>query len=265
MANLDEILSNKPKVEAPVEKPEPKPEPEVKPEVEAKPRDETGKFVKGEKATETPPVKESKTEKPDDTPESGLKAGITAERRKRQEAERRAQDLEARLAAINQPKPQIPDVLENPQGYAKHLKDEVQAQILNERVNLSVDLSRDRHDDFDDVMGENMANWTDALQKEPGLYSWATAQRNPGEWAYQHLKREKFLEKVGNDPDAWTKQRETEIRTQVEAEIKQKLEQAAANRPPVPTPSLASASSGGRISEPTWSGPSSLDQILKRK
>lgn len=251
---LDEMLGGEaPKVETPVEKPEQQeetkpPEVEVKPEGETKterPRDESGKFAKGVQA-ESPSVKPSKKSEPDD-PETGLKAGITAERKKRQAVETRLRELEQQLAK-QQPQ-QVPDVLGDPQGYAQHVRSEVETALLDERVNLSVDFARDRHEDFADVMGAEMENWTEAVAADPTLYQRAISQRNPGEWAYQHLKREKMLSEIG-DPENWKKQQLEALRKELEPTIRKELE-AKLPQHVAPPPSLASVNSGGRVNSDT--------------
>lgn len=248
---LDEMLDGKAEVPAtPTEKPEQetevKPtEVEAKPEGEAKterPRDETGKFAKGEKQSESPSEKPSKRE-PDD-PETGLKAGITAERKKRQAVETRLRELEGQLQKMQQPA-QVPDVVGDPQGYAQHVRSEVETAMLDERVNLSVDFARDRHNDFNEVMGEGMELWTEALAADPTLYQRAIGQRNPGEWAYQHLKREKTFSEIG-DPENWKKAQLEALRKELEPTIRKEFEAKLPNHV-VPPPSLASVASGGRI------------------
>lgn len=258
---LDEVLG---RVEAPAEKPEaPAAEPEQKaePEVEAKPekpRDESGKFKKGEEVAETPTAK-SKETKPDD-PETGLKAGITAERKKRQEAERRAAEYHQQLEALRTPT-KTPDVLEDPDGYRKHIESGVQAQLENQRVDMSAEMARAAHTDFDEVLAE----WAPLMQENPALYQQALKAKLPAEWAYQYVKRERFLKEVGDNPDSWrTSQREAiekELREKLEAEFKAR--ESSTPQHPVPPPSLASASSGGRItSGPSYAGRKPFEKIF---
>ncbi len=253
---LDEMLGGEAEATVtPVEKPEQEtevkpPEVEAKPEGEAKPqerpRDESGKFAKGEKEPESPSGKPSKKSESDD-PEAGLKAGITAERKKRQAVETRLRELEQQLAKAQPQK--VPDVLGDPQGYAQHVKSEVETALLDERINLSVDFARDRHEDFADVMGAEMETWTEAVAADPTLYQRAVAQRNPGEWAYQHLKREKMLSEIG-DPENWKKQQLDALRKELEPTIRKELE-AKLPQPIVPPPSLASVASGGVVNSGT--------------
>lgn len=272
MRSLEDVLGKKEPEKAP-EQPAAVKEETPATEVEAKsdkPRDDSGKFKKVEAKEETPKVetevpaettaaKPAKPETAPNDPETGLKAGITAERKKRQEAERRYQELERKLHEMQQPK--APDALTDPQGYAAHIR----SAALDERVNNSVDLAREAFADFDEVMGAGMETWGAAVAKDPTLFERAMTQRNPGKWAYQHMKRAKVLEEVGDDPNAWKEAQKASLRAEIEAELKGKLELEAKNRQPVPSPSLASASSGGRATAPIWSGPKPLNEVLKRR
>lgn len=271
MAELSEYLKGDkpPQLEAPQQEAAPQVEVEQQTEPAPKPdrpRDETGKFVKGEDKPATaspdavPPT--AKVESKAKPPEvSGLEAGIAAERNKRQEAERRAAEYEARLRDLetraNPPAPP-PDPVSDPQGFAQTLEQKMQEALLNQRVNLSASIAKGRFSDYDEVMGE----WPALIQQNPALYVQAVQQEMPAEWAYQYVKRQQLLKEMGDDPSAY--------RTRLEAEIRQKLEAEYQQRTPVapvipaPPPSLASARSNGRMSEAVWSGPPPLSSAFKR-
>jgi|SRR5689334_4456670 len=257
--SLDAVLKGEaPKPEAPTEPkaevaepgleaeaPKAETPPEQKPD---KARDESGKFVKGEPAAKpeagTPPAKPAAKIEPSD-PESGLKAGITAERKKRQDAERRAAGLQQRLEALQTPR-QTPDVLADPEGFRKSITADIEAQRINDRVNLSAAMARELYPDFDEVMDE----WAGIMQADPLIYQQAIKQDFPAKWAYQHVKRERFLKEVGDNPDNWRKAERERLRAELEPELKKQLE-ASTPKQPVPPPSLASASSGGRVQSDT--------------
>lgn len=239
----------------------PPPEPATEPAKETRPRDESGRFAKGEepkpeaaeaKSVTPAPKEEVKTELPE---VSGLKAGIAAERKQRQELERRLAELMAQQQAKPEPRP---DVIADPEGYATSIEQKMQAALVNQQVNISYAIAKRQHDDFDQVMAE----WPAMMQADPSLYQKAIQQEMPAEWAYQQVKRSQFLREVGDDPSSY--------RQKLEAELRQKLEAEYAAKTPVvpsiptPPPSLAGARSNGRMSDPIWNGPPSLSQILKR-
>lgn len=237
--SMDEVLSGKPaEPAAPVAE---KPEAEAKPEAEQKPekpRDEAGKFKKGD---DEPPAGKPVTKDEPSNSETGLKAGITAERKKRQEAERQLAQNRAELEALRNPK-KAPDVLEDPEGYRRTVNEDIDAKLENQRVNMSAAMARKGHADFDEVMAE----WPELMQADPTLYQRAVKQELPAEWAYQYIKRERFLKEVGDDPENWRKAERERMRSELEPELKKQLESALPIHV-VPPPSLASATSGGRV------------------
>lgn len=239
-------------VEAPAETQETTPE---------RPRDEQGRFAKGEEkpaveAESAPPAPEKpKVTKPPEV--SGLEAGIAAERNKRQEAERKAFDLEARLRALEtkaNPPPPPPDPVADPQGFTNSFQQQLQMMAINQKVDTSAMLARAKYEDFDQVLAE----WNGLIQKDQSLYFQAIQQPHPADWAYQHVKRQQLLSEVGSDPSAYKQRVIAEARAQWEAEQQQRPAS-----PPPPPPSLASTRSNGRVSEPVWNGPPSLSTLFK--
>lgn len=238
-------------------------------ETDSRQRDEQGKFVAAEKSepeqkAETPkqeslPLEakgEDVTAPPADKTEvkqheepselRGIKSAHMAEKQKRKEAEKRLREYEAKLQELQ--RPQAPDPSRDPNGYAEHY----QNQLIDERVNLSHEVAREKFEDYEDVM----KGWDAACQADPSLYQRAITQKLPAEWAYQQLKRMKYLETIG-DPEEWMKTQ----RAQIEAELAAKY----AKPVEVPQPSLANATGAGRVANaPAYSGPTPLKQIFRR-
>lgn len=262
MSDLDAFLAGNNPAE-PVENAAPavEAEPVTAPEPEApkqdRQRDEQGRFAKGEKEEETPPV--PKETKPEKAPETGLQAGISAERKKRQDAERRALELEQRLQALEAAKnaAPMPDPQADPQGYTQAIQQQQYGMVLNQNLNFSEMLARDKHGD--DVVEEAQQAFLEAVKVDPTLYQQLHTQRNPYGWLMKWHKQRQFMSEVGDDPSAYRQKLEAEIRAQLEAELQQKRPQA-----PTPPPSLASVRSNGRVSEPVWSGPPPLNSIFGR-
>lgn len=218
-------------------------------------RDDKGRFAKGEEATpepekveakpaETPAAPEKRKPDPEFVP---LKA-VQEERRKRQELERRLQELETQR---NPP----PNLQEDPNGYQAHLQQTLQSSLLNERLNLSEAMVREKHGDG--AVEEAQELFAQAAQQDPSLANKLYSEKNPYGWLMKWAKSQKLTREMGDDPDQWISQKEAEIRARIEQEYAQKARQ------PAPPPSLASA--GGRMeTQQSWQGPKPFDSIFKR-
>lgn len=272
MADLSEYLKGEkpPQLEVPTaEVPQQEAQASPEPAKDDRPRDETGRFVKGEdkaaakveaepKEAAPPAAKVEPKAKPPEV--SGLEAGIAAERRQRQAAEKRAMELEARMREIEQranPPAPPPDVAQDPQGFATHVQATQQAVVMNERLNVSEMLARDKHGD--EAVEAAQQAFIETAQADPTLWQQLHTQRNPYGWLMKWQQQRQFMSEVGDDPAAYRQKLEAEIRAKVESEFAQQ-------RQPVvtPPPSLASARSNGRMSEPVWSGPPPLSSAFKR-
>lgn len=245
-----------------------------------KPRNEKGQFTKGEEPVEQPSqVPESEEpetpageqddseetpEEPEEEPEkdqpkepkekpsdesAGLRAGIAAERKKRQEIERQ-------LAALRQQQeqPKAPDLYENPEGYQQHIQQTLQSALIDERVNLSAAFARKQYTDYDEVM----EHWGEMVSQDPTLYQHAIQQELPADWAYNQVKRQLLLAEI-DDPTTYKERLRAEMRAELEAELRAQKPQPK----PTPPPSLASAPGGGTKSEPTFSGPTPLHDLFR--
>lgn len=266
------------------------------PEASGQPRDEQGRFTTtGEPAAAEPPVaapdtppvsneNEGAPAEPASDPEPAHvpTAALTDERRKRQAAEARVQELEQRLAQGQTPQqpqqpaqpqaqpqsqaPALPDMFEDPQGYTAALIQQVEQRMLSQKLDTSEAMARQRHADFD----EKMQAFRQAIQRRPDLAQQMLGELDPAGFAYK--VGSDFLEpnQLGN-LDAYKAQ----IRAEIEAELRAQTQaapaapaapaQAAPAAPVIPT-SLADAPSArapGSAGAPD-AGPPSLSQILSR-
>jgi hypothetical protein len=247
---IDSILNgNEPAVEAPVETAAETPTPEVasEPEVETEgpARGPDGKFIAKGETTDAEPA--SKTDY-DPGP-------VIAERKRRQEAERRAEDAEQRLQqALNPPQPAI-DMFEDPEGrlnqFGGQLRQQtVQEASFNSLLNTSEMLCRDKFDDFDDAKAKFMA----LAESNPVLAQQALGDAHPWRKAYQIVKNHEKMEALGaTDAQSLEAKLREQIRAELEAE--QKAQPAAV----IPN-SLATAQSGMVATTP--GAPPSLADIL---
>lgn len=236
---------------------DPAPVPEEKPE---RTRDEAGKFAKGEEAKPEP---EKAPEKPAETPSAQKEPkpkpetehvpvkALTEERRKRQE-------LERRLAELERGQQQLPHPAQQPAEYNAYLQQQIQSMTINERMNTSELVTRDKHGD--EAVDSALAMFEEAVQTDPSLQSKVLTERNPYGWLVKWAKTQEMVRQIGDDPDSY--------RAKIEQELRAKWEQERAKAAPTPTatppPSLASAPSAA-VNSQEWVGPQSLNNILKRK
>ena len=268
--SLDTILDEKPPVETVVEKPE-KVESdnanirhqEKEELAQGRVRDETGKFVKKEEVkTEAKEVKETKEpEKKEikETPrqefsdkERALLAALQDERRKRQELERK-QEVK---------KPEKP-FWEEPEAHFKAIEEQhkswEQKQAERETINLlrvSELMSRKEHSDFDQMID----HFGRMVQEIPGLHAQWLQAPDPAEFAYKTAKQHRDLQEAGNI-DTLRENIRKEERLKVEQELKAKEEKLKKEREDLP-PTLSDAR-GTKQQKTVWSGPTTLDDVLK--
>lgn len=244
--SLDNILTgdDEPVIEEVAEVTETVEEP-VKPEPV---RDDKGRFApKGEDGASPAPQTE---------PELDHKA-VLGERRRRQEAEARLREYEARLAAIEQQQaPPTPEFWEDPQSFMDQRFSKLGEELFQrweqrqqaQRIDASEAEARSKYGDYDDALEA----FTRAVQINPQLGYQMAQSHNPGEFAYNKGKAALALNEVGSIDEMRAR-----IRAEVEAELK-------AQRPAPTIPeTLADAPAAGAPASAPISAPPSLGDILK--
>ena len=264
MDNLDDFLKGEPEAaaiepteavetttEAPAE-PEAQAEPEGEQPKAERPRGPDGKFIpKGEESASPAP-----TEAPLDH------AALIGERRRRQEAEQRIAEYEARLAQLQQQP--VPDQWEDPEGFANHLKSEaVQSAVQaareeayqtfqTQRIAMSAEEAKARLPDY----GEKMHVFEQMVAQNPTLLQELYRAPNPAEYAYNTAKIQVEISQYGGIDGL--------INARVQEALKAQV--PAAPAPAAPIPETLAGEQSARSSGPatTLSVPS-LDDILGRK
>lgn len=247
MDDIDDILNgNEPTVETPevetVETPEETP---AEPEKAEQPRGPDGKFLPKGETEDAPPASN----------EYDGKATL-AERRKRQEAEQRLAELEAKLQQLQNPPQPAPDMFENPEGWQNHFGGQIRQQAsqeasFNSLLNTSEMLCRDKYDDFD----EAKAKFMELAEANPVLAQQALSDPHPWRKAYTLVKNHEKMEALGATD---TVSLEARLREQIRAELEAELKA----RPQVEIPtSLATAQSGRGIAGGPYNTPT-IDEIL---
>lgn len=257
---LDEILNGSGEDEDPIV--EPKSELHEPSPIVDRPRDEHGRFAKqdtGETQAE-PEASASPAPEPTHIPESAL----LGERRRRQEAEQRAQYLEQQMQAFQrQQQPQQPvDFWEDPNAVISTQVNQAvntalqqwearQVQMQAEKAEAA---ARAKYQDYDDAF----AKFREQLQINPALLNELQRASDPAEFAYQRGKAAIDMA----DPDAYRAKVESELEAKLRAKIEAELLASAPRPHSLPTTTAGQRSVGDR-GGPAWAGPTPLPDILR--
>lgn len=207
-------------------------------------------------AEETQAAAETTEEKPVDKTQTvdweakvrGLEAAAAADRRKRQEAERKLAEKE------QEEKPYLGEEYE--QRFAE-TRTEFQQQLLNQKLDISEAFAREKYSDFDD----KLTIFSSLCQENPTLYEQMAAQANPAEFVYRTASNQQKLKEMG-DPTEYENKIRADERARVAAEYEKKMAEEGKKRADLPG-SIATVSAAGGATSATWSGPTSLDDLLK--
>ena len=250
--SLDSLIGNRARDEngrfvsvTPTEEPkaEPKVEAKAEPKVVATPvitPPEVTPPVVAPLVVATPPVQESEKEQ-------AYKRAMQAEREKRQAAE-------ARLRELEQPKKEPIDPWTDLPGALKSEREQLQETLFVERCNLTAEIARQRHTDYDEMQ----AAFLEAAEADPSLFARLRQERNPAEYAYKQGLLHRELGSVNGDPVAYREKLKASIRAEVEAELAAK----GGVKPPAVPASLNSDSSPA-VTEPVYAGPPPLKSLLR--
>jgi hypothetical protein len=196
-------------------------------------------------------------------PESGTTVPLKAleeERKNRQDWKEKAIRFEEELKHLRAQPQQTQGQQQQP------VEMDFDMRLLNERLNTSEMLLREKHEDVDD----KLKVFQEAASKNPALGAELLQQRHPYEWMYKQAQRIQAMNEIGEDPAAYRER----VRAEIEAELKgaqaatseQQPAAAAAQvaaKPAIPA-SLATARSAAPRTAPVWTGPTALNDILKR-
>jgi len=204
---------------------------------------------------------------------------LEAERRRRQDWKQKAaqregenaelrRQLEALQRAPVQQQPQSqpvyrappPDPQTDPQGYAQYAYDEKVREKINDNLNFSEWMLRDKLGD--ETVSQLQQEFKAMAEADQTLFQKMYSQPHPYRWMQQQVERHRAMAEIGDDPAQFRAKIEAEARAKWEAE--QGGEAPAA---PVPSrvaglaPSLANARSSAPRSAPAYTG-MSLEQMF---
>lgn len=214
----------------------------AEPEVEAVTEVET---PTGETEGDKPEVTEEPPASPEPVEKTVPLKALEDERRKRQELEQRLEQ---------QPKQEAPDPLDDPDGFRQY-QDNAR---LNDRIEISVEIAREMHEDFDSVHEVFM----EEAAKNPVLAQAAMQSKAPGIHIYREGKRLAKAREIG-DPDEYANRKVQEatkaLATEL-AELKAQINNAQ-KRDSIPT-TLADQRSVGGMSNPKQPEHTPLHAVL---
>lgn len=211
----------------------------------------------------------------------GLRSATIGERKRRQEAEQKNAELERRLKEIEgrpaqaaapatadtKQQPTPPDPWLDPEGYMRFQQAQQDDVRFADRVELSQELMRSKHEDYDAV--EQV--FIEECKTNPFLRSQLRTAPFPARLAYEQGKKLMALREIG-DPVAYRAKIEAELKAKFEAEQAASAAPAAppvqsaqpkASVPPAPPPSLAGVTSAApRKAAAKFEGPTPLEKIL---
>lgn len=250
MGGLEDILNDE-TVAEPIAEPVVEQQEEAPPQPVERPRDEHGRFApKGEEESASPAPVEEKP--PLEHP------ALIGERRRRQEAEQRLAELEARLN--QQPAPAPVDIWEDTQGWQSQFRDQILseaeqralARFEERNIARSATAARSKYQDYDDVVGV----FGDLTRANPLLERQLRDAENPGEFAYTTAKTHLELQQHGGDISAL-------VAARVQAELSKAVPKPTDPQVNIPE-SLAGQQSARSTTVPA-AGVLSLDDILRGK
>lgn len=168
------------------------------------------------------PLSELLTEREKRKQEARLREEADARAR---EYESRVRDIERRLQAAQQPPAPPPNPLEDPEGAYRHQAAAMQVQMLNQRADFS-ELSAKRH------YGVQAVDEAFEAASRAGIRAQFINSSDPyGDMVEWH-KRQKTLAEVGDDPTAYRKRIEDEVRKKVLEELKTGAVPGSTQQPP---------------------------------
>jgi len=162
------------------------------------------------------------------------------------------------------PQPQYtppPDFNQNPGGFLTYMIEQNQKQLLNERLNTSEAMMRDRIGD--EKLDAYVTDFRTAAEADPALWGKLYSQPHPYGWLMRQMDTWRMHRDIGNDPDAYRAKIVAEERAKWEAEVTSSTSRTPPASPAAHLPpSLANVRSMASRNEPAYTGPPSDADVL---
>lgn len=184
----------------------------------------------------------------------------------RDELKRYKQELETlrnQPQAPRQPA-EIPDPLDDPQGYVAHQDRVVEEKLTNQRFEISDMIARQQHGaETVDAAGQWAA---EKARTDPTFAVAYMRQAHPIDWIVQQHKQDQLISDIGGNVDDWFT-REAAKRgyapAPTAAAVPMAAPQQVAPAPPVPPRSLASVPGAGGVSDVPTGPMAALGSVFK--
>lgn len=160
---------------------------------------------------------------------------------------RKFEELEARSA---QPHQQIPSV-QDEEAYTAHVSDLVNRAVVSERFNVSEYQAQEKHGV--EAVKSAMDWGMQRSQESPAFAAEYMRQKHPIDWAVRQHKRDRLVNEIGENDEAYVRRRYAELNPTAapipapQAPAAQAAPQPAPPVTPLPTRSLATATSAGGV------------------
>lgn len=217
-----------------------------------RPRDESGRFAK---KGEPEAADDGASPAPGKSEYDG--AATVAERRRRQEAEERIAMLERQLQEMQNPPPPPPSIWEDENQWQQHFGGQVtqtavQQASLNARLDMSEMLAGQAHEDFE----EKKALFLELAAENPQLRQEALQHRHPWQKAYDIARNHATMRELNATSI-------DDLKAKIRAEIEAEMGGAVSPSNRMVPPSLSTERNAGARGGPAWSGPKSLEELLR--
>ena len=151
------------------------------------------------------------------------------------------------------PRPEPIDPVADPERFSAMMQSQIAAVASNTRAEMSERFARDKY-------GDDAVEEAFSAAQTAGVVDQFRGQKDPWNELVKWHKSAKVAQEIGNDPDAY--------KARLKAEIMQELQSAgqvgASVKPPA-APTLAGQANLAARTDPAWSGPAPLDDILGTK
>lgn len=154
----------------------------------------------------------------------------------------------------------IPDFNQDPQGFIQHQAVRNQQVILNERLNMSEYMLREKIGN--EAVDQYVKDFQEHAERDPSLWPKLYSQPTPYQWLTKEIDRRRLHSEIGDDVGAYRQKLIAEERAKWEAERAQSQPPAVSPAASLP-PSLANARSVAGRGSPAWTGEPSLDDVVR--
>lgn len=189
---------------------------------------------------------------------------LLAERKKRQEEQRRVQELQHRLEALErrtQPQSQeasltADEIFENLPGAFEKLEKTFSSKLQAQKMELSEAFARERYEDYDEVLAE----YAKMAGANPSLAQKIAYAQDPAGVMYRETKS-MIENRNASNPDFLEKKIMAEVEKRLKAMMPESQQEAPKQQPIF----VSTARGSGAPAPDSWSGPTPLGDILRRR